>query len=729
MLIDKEQTMNKLTYEEKSKLLFDETVDLLRNKSHLSTFLERAVLTAEAGERFANFPQPHRAGYGLDYVLERASCPVEPHDILLGRFPETVPDGAEEAQFNAALEKLNRYGHYAHDNGHTPLDWGEIVKIGLGGYVKRCESELERRRKEGDEARITFLEGALISYKAISKYILRYAYAAEEAGHADGAALCRAVATEPPRTFAEALQLVLMINNVYSVYCVGCNATLCCGRMDDYLLPFYLDDIESGKLTREEAGCLIDDFNCKCAIPLGRGEHQLEGDDGVVTGWTRNPVYDSPTYIIIGGYSNVCDHRENPLTLLFAERIRPRLENPVYVFRRTKETPPTIMRVILTKMRENASVLLYNDETMIPSFEFSGVERCDAVNYTIHGCNWPDIQGLNTYRVIHAPLAPIIMNSIFDEDVVPKRSYKSIDEVYRDIGERYRKKFRDGVAEYFKEKNDPAQKGTLRFSDCFKKGILEAAEWGYKASKYPFILNRILHIGTGADIMAALDDVVFGGKFTLTQLAEALRRNFEGHEDVLKACLDAPKYGHDDDRADSHAVRLMTLLTDIINEESFDAVTGERLVFSPTVTISDMFYRGEGKWLGATPDGRRAGAPFSENLSPTRGQSWAVTSLLKSVAKLPFDRISSGALNVRLSPSMIGGEDGLARMTALFETYFNMGGMQIQLSVTDAETLRKAKADPDSYRDLMVRITGYSAVFVDMGSDAQDEIIARDSLV
>ena len=721
-------TMNSSTYKERSKLLCDETLSLLRYKSPLSTYLERTVLSSEASSRFHHLPQPLFAGRGLEYVLERASCPVMSHDILLGRFPEVIPTKEEEKLFKKAHKTIDKYDFYSIDTGHTPLDWEEIVRIGLGGYLEKCEKELEVRRLEGHSRKINFLEGARLTYRAISRYIQRYADAAEAAGHTEGAKLCRAVATKPPKTFTEAMQLVLMITNVYCVYGVGVNATLCCGRMDDYLLPFYLRDLEAGRLTRDEAGYVIDDFNCKCAIPMGRGEHQMAGDDGVITGWDRNPVYDAPTYIIIGGYSNLCDHRENPLSLLFAERIHPRFENPVYVLRRTDDTPKALLREFLRKMRDNASVIIYNDETMIPSFEYSGVEKRDAVNYTIHGCNWPDIQGLNTYRVLESHLGELICDTVFDKNGAPRKNFSSIDEVYHDLGELYREIFRTKLREVDFDRNDPDQRYLLKYSDCFKRGILEAAECGYTAIKYPFILNRILNIGTGADIMASLEYNVFGGKVTLHEMAEAVKNDFAGHENTLKLCLDAPKYGHDDDRADCHAARLMTLLTDVIREESFRRETGERTIYAPTVTISDMGHIDAGKCYGATPDGRRAGMPFSENLSPSRGQSGAVTSLLRSVSKLPFERISSGALNVKLSPSMISGDEGLTRLEALFETYFMMGGMQLQLSVTDRATLIAAKADPDSYRDLMVRITGYSAVFVDMGSAAQDEFIMRDEL-
>lgn len=147
------------------------------------------------------------------------------------------------------------------------------------------------------------------------------------------------------------------------------------------------------------------------------------------------------------------------------------------------------------------------------------------------------------------------------------------------------------------------------------------------------------------------------------------------------------------------------------------------------VTITDMRHIYEGSLLPATPDGRRKAAPLSENLSPTRGTAVeGLTALIRSVTKLPFDRVHAGAFNLRVRKDWVKGEAGLDRLQQLLDAYFLEGGMQVQLSVADTEELRRAQIDPDQYRDLMVRITGYSAVFVDMSKDAQEEIIRRDEM-
>lgn len=146
------------------------------------------------------------------------------------------------------------------------------------------------------------------------------------------------------------------------------------------------------------------------------------------------------------------------------------------------------------------------------------------------------------------------------------------------------------------------------------------------------------------------------------------------------------------------------------------------------VTINDMNHLWQGGTMAATVDGRLAGTPLSENLSPTVGYAQSVTQLLNSVAKLPFDRIHSGALNIRLRRDAVHGDAGLIRLKALIESYFELGGMQLQVSMADTEELRRAQQCPESYGDLSVRITGYSAIFVDMSPTAQEEFIRRDEL-
>ena len=176
-----------------------------------------------------------------------------------------------------------------------------------------------------------------------------------------------------------------------------------------------------------------------------------------------------------------------------------------------------------------------------------------------------------------------------------------------------------------------------------------------------------------------------------------------------------------------HASRLLNELLDVIDMESTNE-EGKRDVYTLNLTINDSNHIYNGVSLPATVDGRRAYKPLSENLGPTVGYSKSVTSLINSVSKLPFGRIHSGAFNVRLCRDFVSGRDGALRIKALIKSYFEQGGMQIQISIADTEELRKAQETPDDFRDLLVRITGYSAIFVDMSKGAQDEFIRREEL-
>lgn len=727
-----------MNMENKAKLSIAEALDKLHNKSPLSTLTERWFLLEEARDLYEHLPQPLCMGNGLNYVLERASLPIEPHDLLLGRFVDKIPTEEEEARFRA----IDHDGHYINNpitcftGGHFTIDAETLLTLGLSGYQEKAEQRLaELRAGNAPDASICILEGLALSYKALRTYIRRYGEAAQQAGHEDMAQVCASLADHAPQTFREALQLLLFTNVLYYVYMSNPVTCMTLGRVDELLLPYYEADLAAGRLTRSDAGCLIDDFYAKTNLTLGRGEHQMSNVDSNKnnTGWARNPCYDSPTYILLGGESTTRDNNtENPLSLLFLEHIQPAFKHPVVVYRWSKSCPDTHWHVLCEKLREGASILTYNDETMIPALLHSGVEKTDAIEYSIHACNWPDIHGgFASAGDIGGPIPRMILHALMDNGK-PRQNYSTIDELYHAIEDNYRQQTRAKFAEYrhrFRSnENFPVWCG-LSGNDCFTAGIIEKARhFGDGAVKYPCVHNLVRNIGTAADMMAALDQLVFKKKqTTLEEMCDALTHNFEGYTPLLALCKKAPKYGTDDELADDHAVRLMKMMLDVVDEEAVNE-NGVRDVYVVNVTITDMNHIAEGMHTPATPDGRLAGTPLSENLSPTVGVNDSVTALLKSASKLPTDRLHSGAFNLRLQKSLVRGEDGLERLKILLKTYLMNGGMQFQLSIADTDELRKAQQCPDAYSDLLVRITGYSAIFVDMASGAQDEIIRREEL-
>lgn len=712
-----------MTNPEKAARSIEQAIALLRQKDTRSTLVERYFLLYEAWDRVADLPQPLAMGEGLYEVLSRCSLPTQEHDLLLGRFDDHVPTPEEQARLDELWKRdPNQNPIVLYNGGHRVIDSENLVQKGLFGLREETERRLQRAlaEKEGEKAE-TYLRGRLRTYEAMLLYIERYGKAARAAGLPDCAAVCESLTRGAPQTFREALQLLLFVYTIYLVY-GGCEvACLNLGRLDDYLLPLYRRDLETGIMTEADAGAFWDDFSAKMNLHLGRGEHQMAylDENYQQTGWLRNPVYESPGYVTLGGYSEKTAG-PNPLSLLMARHIHPLLKNPIYVCRYTKETDEALWSVLCEKIAQNASLLLYNDDVVIPAYRHVGIEPSDALEYSVHPCNWASLAGnMTMLGFAFEKNLPQILQTVLDR----RQDYASMDDLYAAVREEYACLLQESFARY--RRGDFRADPGLGLSDCFQKETLERAS---RISKYPVLYTFLRNIGTAADMLAAIDELVFRKKaVSLEELCRAAEENFEGHEDLLALCRCAPKYGTDDDRADSHAVRLANEVLDVVDREAVGP-DGKRDVLTLQVTINDSNHLADGKEMGATVDGRLAGQPLSENLSGTVGTHKSVTSLLNSVSKLPFNRIHSGTLNIRLRRADVSGEKGAERIRALIDSYFRRGGMQLQFSIADTAELRAAQKDPDSYRDLLVRITGYSAVFVDMSRGAQEEFIRREEM-
>jgi len=707
-----------------------EATQALREKDTRATTLGRLRLTREADGLVRGRPQPLQLGEGLYFLLDNISLPVHQHDLLLGRISEEIPDEKGEELLRTTIEEWGGRAipPWMRDSGHECFAWDRLLFLGLPGLENHAKRELGRRRSSGgnDEV-LDFLKGAVRVYQAYRSYARRYANAAGEAGLDGPAANCAAIAERAPGTFAETLQLIWLVGHVFCTM-LAMNPTLTFGRMDELLLPFYRRDLREGRLSREEAGVLIEDLYCKMNLILGRGEHQMSHGSERDTGWHRNLTYDAPLYVILGGRRHDGSACTNDLTELFVERVVPRFENPVVVFRYTPDVPAGLWELACRKMRENASFMVYNDECVVPAMVHCGIEEADAVTYTMHGCNWPDIPGIQRrYSHVRAELPRYLLETLAEEG----RGLRGIDGMYEGIGRRFRREIGEacGALRAARRQWDEETPGILRVDDCFLDGPVDRARsWECGGVKYREVTCAIWSLATAADSLAAVDELVFRGrKAPLGTLRDALSEDFEGFEDLRRLCLNAPKFGQDDERADRHAVRLLSEALEEIDRASRLGSDDEVVVFRCLET--DMAHIRFGRDLGATPDGRSAGQPTSENTSPYPGSARnGTTAMFRSVAKLPLDRINSGALNVRMQPGLFVGEEGLTRLASLLRTFFDMGGLQVQLSFADVEELRDAQRHPEQHRDLMVRITGYSAAFVDMCADAQNEIIRREEM-
>ena len=718
---------------ENGRWLIKKAVRLIGEKDERSTLTERLFLSKEAWDAYADLPQPLMMGRGLGYILSKCSLPIDPHDLLLGRYVDKVPDEQEEARFQTLIrEEANHKNPILFPNGgHLTIDSPALIRYGVPGLKKLARDAMDEAIRSGaaDEDLLIW-KGMIECLDSFLLYIKRYGEEARACGKGQAADVCVALTQGKPHTFREALQLLIFFFTIYMIYAGMIVVCLNFGRIDQFLYQLYESDIESGRLTEAEAGALIDDFYSKCSLHLGRGEHQMGNPalGGHYTGWDRNPTFDSPTYITLGGIGYDGKNTSNDLTRLMVSHIEPKLKNPVIMFRYSPDIDKDLWRTVVQKASENASFLIYNDEALLPAYRRLNIQEADAVDYTVHPCNWADIGYKNVIVGSVGGYLPLMIRSVLEQN----DDISDMDALYAKIGDAFRETVKEPFRAYRERycRNVPLPVGScLAFHDVITESCVRRGRVRENGGvDYPALYALLRNIGTAADMLSAVETMVFKTRTcTLKELMAACDRNFEGCPELLKKAKSCPKYGTDDEVADGHAKRLLNECLDILDEESTNE-KGVRDVLTLNVTINDMNHLPIGMTLGATPDGRLAGAPLSENLSPAAGHVESITALLNSASKLPYDRIHSGALNVRIREDLVRGDTGTDILVALLNTYFKKGGMQIQLSIADTETLKAAQACPECYRDLTVRITGYSAIFVDMSKNAQDEIIRRDEM-
>ncbi len=751
-------------------------IDRYLKKSWRSTFWERIELLLESEPLFNSEPYAIRYGKTLEYILRGISTPVSADEPLLGQVAQRIPTDEQWQETEAVYrswwegksdEKLQRDVLWFYSDawlrcrppwfysfGHLALDWNILTREGLNGFQKRVQ---ESREAHSDEESLQFLEGVSLSHRAISSYISRYAKAADKAGRKSDAAGLRHISSEAPRSFKEALQLIWLVTLAVQKVC-GCGV-LNYSRMDQYLLHLYRGDIQSGALTQPEARELLQDFFIKSNEIMANTDHMSL--DTQSTLHTIEVTFDDPNYIILGGLLPDKTSGVNELSHLMVEVANDlKLKNPFVVVRWHKGISEDFFASVSRAMRDNATVILYNDEVMIPALRECGIQEPELYDYGFFGCNDPIIPAeegglrqlwLNLVRPLElalnegdCPLAPGGKNR--DPHVFPLRDrmtglmtgnyygtktpspgdMRSMDDVLGAYREQIRflmRSYREGI-QHDMAIEKTVNAGRLRIEDCFLKGTLkEAVTWNNGGTKYHHFVVQGTGLATVADALYAIETLVFKEKsMTLPELNQILLDNWEGREALRQRVRRLPKYGNDIPDVDKYATWVSETFADVVSMES----RGEYLYgFYPTLS-SDRDFTTMGKDVGATADGRRQREAVSENQSPTQGADIAgLTALLNSVSKIRFDRITGGPLNLRLHPSAVSGEQGVHILAALLKTYMQSGGLQIQMNVVDRETLKAAQKDPEKYRNLCVRVTGYSAFFTQMGPKAQDELIRR----
>lgn len=626
--------------------------------------------------------------------------------------------------------------------GHTVLD-DKIYRLGMRDFIARIDERSGRLDLERDPRaweKREQLRAMRITAEAIVAYAHRHANALEDlAAHESDAvrrgelrqmaAVCRRVPEHKPETFHEALQYYWFIHlgviselNPWDAFNPG--------HLDHHLLPFYRAGLDDGSLSEEKARellhCFWIKFNNQPAPPKV----------GVTA--AESGTYTDFANINVGGVNIDGSDGVNEVSYLLLDVIEEmRLLQPSSNIQLSAKSPQKFLKRALKILRTGfGQPSIFNTDVVVEEMLRQGKSIEDARAGGNSGCVETGAFGKEAYILVGYFNIPKIFEITLNDGLDPRtgkiiglrtgdpRSFTRFDELL-DAFRRQIRHFVDikvrgsNIIERLFATRLPVPFLSLLTDDCIEK----AEDYNAGGARYNTSYLQGVGIGTITDCLSAIRTHLYdSAKVTMGGLLAALKDDFADAEPLRLLLLNrTPRYGNDDDRADE----LMRWTFDTY----YDAVNGRpntrgghyRINMLPT-TCHVYF----GAVTGALPDGRKAGLPLSEGISPVQGGDRnGPTAVIKSAAKMDHVRTGGTLLNQKFTPELMEGEAGLEQVAGIVRTYFKLGGHHIQFNVVRAETLRAAQANPDQYRDLIVRVAGYSDYFCDLGKALQDEIIAR----
>jgi formate C-acetyltransferase len=626
--------------------------------------------------------------------------------------------------------------------GHTVLD-DKIYRRGMLDFIAEIDSRLDeldfftdptayRQQEELRAMRITaealihFAERHAEMARQMAEYEPDSQRRAELERIID---VCLHVPAHAPRDFWEALQYYWFVHLGVTIELNPWDA-FNPGKLDQHLYPFYRQGLDNGTLTREQAEELLHCFWIKF-------NNQPAPPKVGVTAEESN-TYTDFAQINIGGVKPDGSDAVNEVTFLILDVIEEmRLLQPSSSIQVSKKNPDRFIkraaRIIRTGFGQPS---IFNTDVIVQELIRQGKSLTDARCGGTSGCVETGAFGKENYNLTGYFNLPKILEITLNNGVDPRtgkqiglqtgdpRLFQSFDELFAayeqqlryfiDVKIRGNNMIERLYAEYL-----PAPFLSLLIDDC----VIRGKDYHDGGARYNTSYIQGVGLGTITDALAALKYHVFDQHTcSMDHLLALLESDFAGYErDRLMLFNKTPRYGNDDDYADSIMVRLFDLYFSTIDGRPNTRGGTYRIDLLPT-TCHVYF----GSVLGATPDGRHARLPVSEGISPVQGADrHGPTAVLKSAAKMDHTRTGGTLLNQKFTPGLLAQDDGLDKLVQLVRAYFRLDGHHIQFNVVDAETLREAQLHPEQHRDLIVRVAGYSDYFCDLGKTLQDEIIAR----
>jgi len=687
-LLDSREKNPYLVDEETRRLYREEVIPYWRGK----TMRER-VFEAMSPAWLEAF----RAGVFTEFMEQRAPG----HTVLGGKlYRQGLEDIKED--IHAARERLES-GDPEREKKLGELSGMEIAADALIGYARRYAEKLEAAaRKEEDEDRATELR--------------------------EMAEICRRVPAKAPRNFWEALQYYWFVH-VGVITELNPWDSLCPGRLDQHLYPFYKKDLEEGRLTKERAKELLQAFWIKF--------HNQPAPPKVGVTAEESNTYSDFAKINVGGLTPEGEDGVNELTYLVLDVVEEmRLIQPNFMVQLSEKNPDRYLERALEIVRTGfGQPAIFNADGIVKQLLRQGKSLTDARRGGCSGCVETGAFGRESYILTGYFNMPKVLELTLNEGIDPQsgkrigkktgdpRKFESFKELFSAYEEQLSyfidlKIEGNKVIQKLYGDDLPAPLLSLFIEDC----VENATDYNAGGARYDSSYIQGVGLGTMSDSLAALKDNVYDREeMEMGELLAALKEDFAGREELLEKLKESPKYGNDDDYADELMKRVFRAYFEAIDGRPNGRGGRYRINLLPT-TVHVYF----GSVCGATPDGREAGKALSEGISPVQGaDEKGPTAVFRSVAKMDHSKTGGTLLNQKLTPDLLRGEREIRKLAQAIRAYFDLGAHHVQFNVVSADLLREAKKKPEEYKNLVVRVAGYSDYFVNLTDELQEEIIRR----
>ncbi|MFW9987790.1 MAG: pyruvate formate lyase family protein [Candidatus Odinarchaeota archaeon] len=619
----------------------------------------------------------------------------------------------------------------AHGQGHVVPGYRRVLKMGFKGIEKMAQEGLVNL-KETDEHYDQckdFYESVVVAAQAVCEYSNRYADLAMEIAQnasetrraelLEIAERVRRVPAHPPRTFMEALQSIWMTNVVMEMS-YGEGNIFSQGRVDQYLYPYYVTDLAEGRITYEEALEALEEYLVKLASVVIAGQNN----------------------ITIGGLDNDGNDATNDISYMFLEAIAnvKSLLNTLSI-RISSKTPREFIKRTIEAIKFTGGMGIHNDGVLVPQLHNTGYSLEDARDYSLVGCVEPAGTGNDfSYTAGNVVQISILLNMALNEGrtlfsgtktmgakTPPASTFKSFEDVKNAWVEQV--KFAIDLTVKKAELKDKAFADYLpspllssSIEGCLENGM-DATRNGARYNNNPMGSQGL---ATVTNSLAAIRWAVFEEKLvTMEDLVNHMNKNFKGAEQLREKLRNkAPKYGNGDEKTDELAKWVANSLCE--HTRKYKARGGDGIYHNCLVSSGTQIM--EGKMLGATADGRLMGEPVANGISPANGtEKNGLTMALRSIAYATAEPLltNGASMNVRVNPTILETDEGIEHFTSIVEAYLEMGGRELQVNPISSETLKDAQTHPEKYPDLSVKVSGYSARFVDLTKELQNDIIDR----